>query len=194
MRTQEVTNVLESISAAGLLLTILFRLVPSVRLDAFRQQMFEIRDELFDYAASGNISFFHPAYRLLRQSMNGHLRYAHQLSLFRIIMTALEWSASKQRPTLEWTKKLETAINSIPDEHIRRDLNAFHHRALTLVFKRLVLGSPFLIAAVLLSMLEMILQKGLHNLRQAARIASASAINRIIDPRLIEEDAARTAA
>jgi hypothetical protein len=43
-------------------------------LDRFRQDVFGLRDELWDFAASGQISFDDPAYRLLRQLMNGFIR------------------------------------------------------------------------------------------------------------------------
>ena len=72
------TNLMTVTQSAILLMglgVILFWLWPSVRLDCFRQEMFAIRDELFDYASSGRVSFSHPGYRLLRQSMNGFIRY-----------------------------------------------------------------------------------------------------------------------
>jgi len=55
-------------------------------LDAFRQNLFTLRDDLFLYAANGNISFDHPAYRLLRERLNGAIRYGHEFTLTRVVV------------------------------------------------------------------------------------------------------------
>jgi hypothetical protein len=56
-------------------------------LDKMRQRFFEIRDKLFDYAAEGHIDFNHRAYGNLRLSLNGMLRFAHQMSLSRSLLS-----------------------------------------------------------------------------------------------------------
>ncbi|MGZ5887742.1 MAG: hypothetical protein ACXWKI_12445, partial [Ramlibacter sp.] len=53
------------------------------RVDVLRQELFEIRDSLFDEAAAGRIDFESHAYRATRLVLNGLLRFAHQLSLAR---------------------------------------------------------------------------------------------------------------
>lgn len=78
----ELGTLSQSIICIAVLMPLLLKLWSGARLDSFRQKMFVVRDELFDYAASGKIEFNDPAYRLLRQSMNGHIRYAHQLTFF----------------------------------------------------------------------------------------------------------------
>lgn len=45
-----------------------------------RQKMFKIRDELFDYAADGNISFDNENYIRVRSSINGFIRFAHTMT------------------------------------------------------------------------------------------------------------------
>src|SRR5947209_617518 len=56
-------------------------------LDKMRQRLFEIRDRLFDYSADGNIDFNHAAYGNLRLSLNGMLRFAHQLYFSRALLS-----------------------------------------------------------------------------------------------------------
>ena len=118
---------------------ILFWLWPAVRLDCFRQRLFVVRDELFDYAASGRIAFSHPAYRLLRQSMNGFIRYGHQVSFCQFIMTWLAWKAIEGLDSFKWKEKWEAALNSL-DEGTRNNLIAFHDRATMHVCERIVFG------------------------------------------------------
>ena len=93
--------------------TILFCLWPTVRLDCFRQQIFEVRDELFDYAASGRIAFSHPAYRLLRQSMNGFIRYGHKVSFYGSV------AESVGRIVVEKVLSMETSQSGTVSERCR---------------------------------------------------------------------------
>jgi len=58
------------------------------RMDAFRESVFALRDRLFLFAAQGGISFSDPAYMLLRERMNLLLRYAHELTLARVLLAA----------------------------------------------------------------------------------------------------------
>src|SRR5260370_14413210 len=97
--------VLQSLLCLAFLMPLLLKLWAGARLDSFRQEMFIIRDELFDYAASGRISFNDPAYRLLRQLMNGFIRYGHQLTFFRLSMGVAQTKTMAQQPNLNWTTK-----------------------------------------------------------------------------------------
>lgn len=63
----------------------LFKLFPELALDSCRQDLYQIRDNLFLYAAEGNISFDHPAYRVSRDYLNGAIRYSHKLSLSSLV-------------------------------------------------------------------------------------------------------------
>ncbi len=76
------------ISILGILV-FAFWLYRDYRLDLLRQQMFSLRDQLFDEAVKGQISFEHPAYRMLRTTMNGVVRFAHRINLFHTIALIL---------------------------------------------------------------------------------------------------------
>lgn len=62
-----------------------FWLYQDYRIDSVRQRLFAIRDDLFDYAASGKIDFNAPAYRQLREILNVRIRYAHKLNAWMLI-------------------------------------------------------------------------------------------------------------
>jgi hypothetical protein len=61
-------------------------LYPRYRVDLFRQKLFELRDELFLFAADGGIEFSNPAYGMLRSTINGNIRFGHRLNLLEIIL------------------------------------------------------------------------------------------------------------
>jgi hypothetical protein len=60
------------------------------RVDAFRQHMFSLRDDLFDYAQSGAVSL-NPAYTPLRNVANGMIRYAHRMNFSRVLAILIFW-------------------------------------------------------------------------------------------------------
>jgi hypothetical protein len=194
MDIRQLTSVLESVICLAILILLLLSLLPEVRLDGFRQNMFSVRDELFDYAASGKISFNDPAYRLLRQLMNGFIRYGHQVTFFRVCTTAIQFKVMHISKEFTWTTKWERALANINDEEVRKSLNAFHDRTAALVATRLVFGSPILVAFLLCAILLMTIQKGLHSFRQMFSEAASNAVSQIMDPRLLEEEAARAEA
>jgi hypothetical protein len=122
----------------------------SYRLDALRDELFQVRNELFDYAATGAVSFDDPAYWLLRQRLNGLLRFAHTVSFGRVIISVTAMSTSpeglrRMRTSSErWRAELEHV-----GKGVREKLLAFESRAGEVVAKHLITGSPILICTVL---------------------------------------------
>jgi hypothetical protein len=195
MDINTLSTLLQTTVGLLVLLIIFFWLWPAVRLDAFRQELFAVRDELFDYAASGRISFQHPAYRLLRQSMNGFIRYAHRISVFQITMTLFMWKVTQPgEPEYSWTKRWENALASIEDEEITKQLKEFHTRVAVIVAERIVLGSPLFIALLVICLIADLCQQGLKSLHQVFRRAVVEAASTAVDPRRLEEEAMKAAA
>jgi hypothetical protein len=75
-----------------------FGAVKPLQVDILRQNLFEIRDALFDFAADNGISFQHPAYRGLRQEINNFIRFADKITFSRLVLTALFWTEEIQPP------------------------------------------------------------------------------------------------
>ena len=190
MTSEALVVVCESAISATFLLVFAVRLAPCFRLDEFRQAVFIVRDELFDFALAGRVSFEDPAYRLLRQSMNGFIRYAHQLTFFRLMCTLLTWKARGEQPALTWAARWETALQNTNPE-TAKELKQFHSRALALVVKRLVTGSPVLMLALGAMILVAIFQTQWVGIKQVVMGAAAETVNRIIGTGLIEEEAAK---
>jgi len=174
-------------------LAMLLWLWPAVRLDCFRQKMFKVRDDLFDYAASGRVSFDHPAYRLLRQSMNGFIRYGHQLSFYRFTMTWLEWKILEGRASFQWRDRWRAALGSLDDE-TRADLENFRDRAELHVATRMIFGSPVLIFILLVTIIVTLFHVGVRSAGDLLRVALSDTAARAIDQSILDEEAARAAA
>ncbi len=54
--------------------------------DEYRQQLFEVRDELFNMAFRGELPFDSEGYLSLRELLNGTIRFAHVMSPFTLII------------------------------------------------------------------------------------------------------------
>jgi len=183
----QLANVLQFLVVAIFLIVVLFKILPEVRLDSFRQQMFEIRDELFDLAADGHISFQHPAYILLRRQMNGFIRYGHQLTVFRMLMSLMIHKISGRPDPREWRAEWDNALTSTENENVRLQLERIHHKGMRLAVKRLLAGSPILWVMTLIFMVQLMFQGAAKGVWQLLRAASKKTLNGPINNRSIED-------
>lgn len=146
MSTEILHNAIStSLSLIGLTILIFWGL-RTLAEDWFRDNMFAVRDRLFDEASTGVISFDHPAYGMLRQTMNGYIRFCHRLSLLYVIISvALIGNVKRDEKLFEqnWKKVTE---NISPDS--RQKLESCRREMELLVISYLIISSPF-IAVVL---------------------------------------------
>jgi len=193
MDAKTLSLLVESCLCIFLIAFVLLKFWAEARLDSFRQKMFALRDELFDFAADGNIGFADEAYRLLRQSMNGTIRYAHQLTFFRVCMTMAEIELASLGARSDWSNDWQRALGTISDRQVREKMEDFHGRSMQLVIERLVLGSPLLLGFVLLTVPFVTLRLGWLNLKTMLSRASLLAVPHLVNTRLIENEAAAAA-
>jgi hypothetical protein len=119
------------------------------RVDALRQQLFALRDELFDYATSGAISYDDPAYGKLRLLMNGMIRFAHRLSFPRLLLAVVVNSLWPDPYLMNVLKDWHKSIEAIPQPETRKKLHEFNCRMNDMLIRHLLTGSPtFLILLV----------------------------------------------
>src|SRR5258708_27147164 len=121
---------------------------PNQRVDIVRQQMFALRDELFDFAAQGGIKFDDPAYILLRHLMNGFIRHAHNLTPFRVFFSFLRWSLTSNKSIDSWSIPWAQALQNISNEETKTKIQEFHSKASTLVAGQLLLSPGLVITFV----------------------------------------------
>jgi hypothetical protein len=186
----QLTTALETIAASAFLLVLVFNLWPAYRLDSFRQRMFGLRDQLWDFAASGKISFDDPAYVLLRKLMNGFIRYGHQLTFFRVLMTTLHWRSIGQAPELTWHNKWNRALSQVNDAEVKKYLENTHQRAIMLMMRHLITGSPVLLVLLAGVFCWMTARSGWTSFHQLLKNSGLRSFGWILDPALIEESAA----
>ena len=194
MTELQIANVLQFAVVVALSLFVLFRVLPTYRVDSFRQKMFCVRDELFDFAAQGKVSFDNPAYILLRQQMNALIRYGHQLTVFRMLMTYVINTASRKGPKTSWSAVWEPSLERINDEEVRSQLKKYHERAVMIAIKHLIWGSPALWLGMLLTAIVISVRGAATGLRQILKTAAKTVLVGPLDRRQIEEEAFAAAA
>jgi hypothetical protein len=102
----------QSLVSIGFLFFLVFFLVNQHRIDRLRQQLFFIRDALFDEAADGRISFDSKAYIYTRTVLNGLLRFSHRVSISRFLTVALLMSKDDQS---ESSSTVRAAMSASPE-------------------------------------------------------------------------------
>lgn len=152
MNPDVIYNALASLISLAIGCYLYFWRFRSYRIDRFRLEMFQLRDELFDEADDGLIDFDHPAYGMLRSMMNGYIRFAGRLNLW-LIIALVSLTAGLDVPTEEsWLKTTSTL-----DPVVRDRLNAYRDRMGHLAMKHAmivapeahVVGLPLLIVAII---------------------------------------------
>jgi hypothetical protein len=185
----QAVHVLQLACTLGVASLFFFKIVPAYRVDTFRQRMFAIRDALFDYAADGYIAFDDPAYLALRRQMNGMIRYGHQLTVFRALMSGFLKYLSGSAQTLSWNHEWESALSALKSDEQRKQMNAFHQQGLRLATRHLLAGSPALWSLILIGGVSLWMHGAAKSVRQAFREAVQQVLSGPLDERCIEEDA-----
>src|SRR5712692_1685090 len=108
------------------------------RLDSFREDICSVRDRMFLYAASGNISFDHPAYTILRDRMNIILRYGHAFTLTRLILIRETHAGFKNDAIIQW----EAAVAELPED-IQYKMREFNLCVIIFVLQHIIYCSFF---------------------------------------------------
>lgn len=141
-------NALTSLISILLLLIFFFWLYRDYRVDTFRQKLFKLRDELFDDARSGKISFNDPAYKMLRNAMNGFIRFGHRLNIWQILLLLTIFKNSGKKTDTHFHDELNRKTKYCNDNQKEIYSSAYLKMNLIIV-EHLVLSSLILIGLVL---------------------------------------------
>lgn len=115
MGTQEqvyLAQLLPTLVLATVVLSCVWR---RTRVDCYRENMFTLRDELFDYMWRNGLSFDLRAYRLMREYLNGSIRIADALTPLSFIALLLV----VRRYHSPDTRQIAVAISEIEDARVR---------------------------------------------------------------------------
>lgn len=132
----------------------------------FRQELFDVRDELFDSIVKHSYSFGFDSkiYRRTREDLNKMIRFAHEAKPLNVLITLLI-----DRRSMEYAvKRSQEARQQLTDEG--RKLLKFVDTRQERAVKRYLLTSSFLlwvviVLTVILAIPEMILREGVLALR-----------------------------
>lgn len=140
------------------------------KIDYFRNELFALRDKLFDYALQGKLSFDDPAYVLLRSRINRLLRFAHKttsvrgLFVFNFVRfaTNLRWGGRDTDRDLESNRILierqveewEAALNRLENDKVREEIHALYTNVLLLVACQIIPGITVIIVTRLFKLLS----------------------------------------
>lgn len=116
--------------------------------DKFRQEVFALRDELFDYAAEGHVPFDHPAYTMLRTTMNGFIRFGHRLSLWQFLFLAIASNKEERKRATEFESKFLEVTETL-DEPTRMRMYEFRNRMDMRALSHIFTSAPELILLLL---------------------------------------------
>jgi hypothetical protein len=143
-------NALISVASLLGLWFLVFLLYRDYSVDKFRQEMFALRDSLFDEANRGLVPFSHPSYGLLRSTMNGFIRFGHRLGFGQLLFAS--WMASDTDPNEmpnSFSKNWEASLDDLSPEQ-RDRLQYYFLRMNLLVVGHALLRSPIVLVTIVL--------------------------------------------
>lgn len=121
MNSELIVILLTSSASLAFLWIFYFWLYKGYMVDLFRQNMFILRDNLFDEAAEGMIEFDHPAYGTMRRTMNGFIRFAHGFDLLHaIFLLFTDDEQLAKSDSYSFDKRLSRAMQGLPPETVER--------------------------------------------------------------------------
>jgi hypothetical protein len=148
----------------ALVAVVQFMLLP-VAVEAFRQRTFELRRELFNYMAEGNIRPDDPAYVRLRWLLNQLLRYAERVTFLRLVVMNCAYD-----PVVAPVEPLDHVIRQVKDERVRAHLRVFHARVSGAIMWHVIVTSPAAWVLSLIAIPAIALKRSISNIVELRRL------------------------
>lgn len=139
------TSTIWLLLSLGLLHYSLYFVLRRYQIDAFRERLFSLRDEMFRYAQEGNIAFDHPAYGYLRRNINAMIKGAprHDPARLFIIWASIKLSG-KEEVLARAHEEMDGAIAAVDEEKTRAHMDAFRNKMRALAALQLIRRSRLL--------------------------------------------------
>jgi hypothetical protein len=150
-------NALVSLVSLLFIIIMAYWFYQGYRVDLFRQRVFKLRDELFDYAVDGHISFEDDSYKLMRTIMNGGIRYAHRLDFIHSIM--LVGPGRPLNKEQSFTARFDLALKTLDDEQ-KAHFEDIKLKFNFIVLQHMVMRSPLILVTLLLPITFVLMAKG----------------------------------
>lgn len=117
-------------------------------LENFRNKIFILRDELFDYYLNNNLDFNSSEYTKMRELMNATLRFGHRISFFDYIWVRYFVPEFKDL-ALRTEQNINQIFVSIQDTALRDYYEDLHFRLNLNIVKFIVCSSPILLIVLI---------------------------------------------
>jgi len=172
----EIGVVLNSALALSMIWLLIYFGYRQYRLDKFRHELFELRNELFLYAVDGGISFKNSAYRMLRDRINAQIRFAHFITLTRAVLFA-NMHRRQPLPRAEQIAASWSAARQGLDDDARKKMDSITERVTRTVTYHLVTGAAPL--AVLVGVMGILVKvaKLFHRTEESTTLRVAKELN-----------------
>jgi hypothetical protein len=112
----------------------------SYRRDLLQNRLFGLRQDLFDFARKGSITFNHPAYGVLRTTINGFIRVGPRLNFIGVVILLATIKLDDIDHRESYTARLDRLSADLPKD-VAEELRKFRFRLNFLVFCHIVLTS-----------------------------------------------------
>lgn len=148
------TVISSCLSLAGIWF-LLFWLYKDFCVDYFREQLFAVRDGMFHAAVNGEISFDDKMYGLVRFTINGFIRFGHELDLVSFLAIFLIG-----RPKYEYSngfaEKMKEAKTELTPEKLRKYEECMG-RVNIVVVRHVLVSAPILAITILVPIATFVL-------------------------------------
>ena len=143
MTTQTAVYVIEALLCGGVLIWFFSRPWQNLCISALRQQLFELRDQLFLLGADGRIEFTDPAYVYLRRYFDTCLRFAHH-DIFSELVAGMAALNTKDAARPE----MIGLIDGVVDVETRQKLRSILYQSMVVRVVYMLLRSPVVVLPV----------------------------------------------
>ncbi len=116
-------------------------------IDVTRQQLFELRDYVFDMASDGLLERDSEPYQVVREMLNSSIRSAHKLNLIHVLFMPLVVKNLRKEPILDYAKQVKEKVNRIPDTETKNQVWTVLRQMHLILFWHLIRVSPLLLMA-----------------------------------------------
>jgi hypothetical protein len=147
MMPNEFANTLQSALGLFLLWYLFCFRVRDYVVDAFREELFASRDELFNYVASIGLSHEDERHTILRNFINSTIRFSHKLTFFRVVLAQISKTRYPAMYTDDQLERWKRALDSLPDDQ-KEKLICILHRVMRAAALQMVWRSPFLLPVI----------------------------------------------
>lgn len=138
MAEEQHLRIVQAFLAVGVLWVWYVFMYKRTRADRFREDLFTIRDELFDYMWQHGLSYDLPAYRQMRDMLNGGIRFSEQLNLMPVLLVS--YLVRDVDSNKEFS--LKKALKEIDDPETRAYFAEVYHKVGSRLFRRVLLEGP----------------------------------------------------